>query len=600
MSKLTEPLMLDRFRQLLTEYGQHQLRRSMVINCITGVLDGIALLTILPLATTLAATLDSETTDATTAGLGLTGWLIVLAVLAVTGGVLKFIDSEQTYKVGMDFIRNSQLRLGNHLTTLPLGWFTQQKIGRLSHLLSDGFMSAGNGLIHQIPVAISSAASLVTVGIGSWIWDWRLGAALTVAGVIAVVLMLLAQRMRRMSNTPVGATDAELASRIVEYASCQPALRAAGRSESFTELQQACQASDRARFRQMWWSTLAVLLNGISAQAITVIMIVMAAILAVSGELTAAATIAYIGMVLRFTHIVTAVSDSLLGVEEARIPMDSVEEVMSAEPLPEPESPAPATRPGAVELRNVTFGYQPENPVVSDLNLSLEPQTMTALVGPSGSGKTTVARLISRFWDVNDGAVFVDGTDIRERPLEDLMGRLSMVFQDVYLFDDTLEANIRIGQEGASDDEVRRAADQAGVTAIAQRLEHGWATPVGEGGRALSGGERQRVSIARALVKKAPIVLFDEATSALDGENEANVLASMNELRAEATLLVIAHKLDTIRTADQIVVLTEDGAVDQVGTHEQLYAGNGFYRRFWDRRKQATGWTLTSSGSTRD
>ena len=167
-----------------------------------------------------------------------------------------------------------------------------------------------------------------------------------------------------------------------------------------------------------------------------------------------------------------------------------------------------------------------------------------------------------------------------------------MVFQDVYLFDDTLAANIRVGEADAADAQVRWAADLAGVTEIVERLPGGWDARVGEGGRALSGGERQRVSIARALLKRAPIVLLDEATSALDAENEANVVAAIEELRRASTLVVIAHKLETIAAADQVVVLGDDGRVAQVGRHEQLVEVDGPYRDFWTQRTRARGWAL--------
>ena len=195
---------------------------------------------------------------------------------------------------------------------------------------------------------------------------------------------------------------------------------------------------------------------------------------------------------------------------------------------------------------------------------------MTAIVGPSGCGKTTIARLIARFYDVDAGRVLVGDGDVRDWDTADLMAQLSLVFQDVYLFDDTLEANVRVGNPDASPADIEEAAR-----------------------RALSGGERQRVSIARALLKAAPVVLFDEATSALDPENESRVTDAMAALRRDATLIVIAHKLDTITAADQIVVLSETGRVAQIGTHEQLYAqADGQYRAFWDARARAAGWRL--------
>ena len=285
-------------------------------------------------------------------------------------------------------------------------------------------------------------------------------------------------------------------------------------------------------------------------------------------------------------------TDTAAALEDRRPVLDAIDEVVTAKPLPEPDTATPEPTPGTISLDHVAFSYEDGTPVLRDITFAVPAKTMVALVGPSGCGKTTIARLISRFYDVTAGSVKVGGVDVREQTTKQLMASLSMVFQDVYLFDDTLEANIRIGREDATMAELHEAARLAGVTEIVNRLPRGWDTPVGEGGRALSGGERQRVAIARALLKQAPIVLLDEATSALDPENEENVVAAVDKLRETATILVIAHKLDTIRKADAIVQLRADGTVEDIGTHEELFARGGTYRSFWDHRAAAQGWQL--------
>ena len=232
-----------------------------------------------------------------------------------------------------------------------------------------------------------------------------------------------------------------------------------------------------------------------------------------------------------------------------------------------------------------------DHQILDDVSLRLEPGTLTALVGPSGSGKTTVTRLIARFFEVDDGAVLVGGTDVREQTTEQLMSQLSLVFQDVYLFDDTLYENVRLGRPSASRGEVLAAAEMAGVSQMLDYLPDGWETRVGEGGTALSGGERQRVSIARALLKNAPIVLLDEATSAIDPENEAHLKRSFAQLSRNSTVLVIAHKLSTIADADQILVL-DGGHIVERGEHAELLANGGLYASFWHEREQAQGWRL--------
>jgi len=321
-------------------------------------------------------------------------------------------------------------------------------------------------------------------------------------------------------------------------------------------------------------------------------MITMTASRAVGGTMEPLVTVAIIGMCLRFTTMIDEIGANVMGMEERRQMMNHLDTVMDAELMAEPERRTDLPAPGAVGLDDVVFGYRVDEPVLDGVSLEVPARSMCAIVGPSGSGKTTIARLLARFWDVDSGTVRVGGTDVRNMPTAQLMEQLSMVFQDVYLFDDTLAANIRIGNLAADDGQVRWAADLAGVTEIVERLPHGWDTRVGEGGRALSGGERQRVSIARALLKRAPIVLLDEATSALDAENEANIVAAMEELRRTSTLIVIAHKLETIAAADQVIVLDDAGHVAQHGRHEDLVEAEGPYRSFWEQRARAHGWTL--------
>ncbi|MEO3789209.1 ATP-binding cassette domain-containing protein [Nonomuraea sp. B10E15] len=230
--------------------------------------------------------------------------------------------------------------------------------------------------------------------------------------------------------------------------------------------------------------------------------------------------------------------------------------------------------------------------MLRDVSFTVAPRTVTALVGPSGSGKTTLTRLIARFWDADSGVVRVSGNDVRDYAPEDLMAQLSIVFQDVYLFEGTLEDNIRIGRPEATGEEVREAGRLARVDEIAERLPGGWQARIGEAGATLSGGERQRVSIARAMLKDAPIVLLDEATAALDPENESALIDALATLARDRTLLVIAHRLTTIAAADQIVML-EDGAVVERGTHRELLDLDGRYAAFWTERTRARGWRLT-------
>ena len=265
-----------------------------------------------------------------------------------------------------------------------------------------------------------------------------------------------------------------------------------------------------------------------------------------------------------------------------------MDDLLAIEPLPEPERPV-EPEGASIEFDDVSFAYD-DRPVLERVSFAVPERTLTAIVGPSGAGKTTILRLIARFWDVDSGSVRLGGADVRELTTDRLMSCISVVFQDVYLFDGTIEENIRLGRRDATDAEVRDAAALAAVDEIAERLPNGLRTRVGEGGAALSGGERQRVSIARAILKDAPIVLLDEATAALDPLNGRAVQQALRALSAERTL-VVAHRLQTVRAADQIIVL-DGGRIAERGVHDELLELDGRYAAFWNERVRAAGWRI--------
>lgn len=564
------------------------LRPALVVATLSGLVEGLALAALLPAVSSLAS-------GSPVWGPPLEGWVWTFVVLAVVCFGLNYVQERRTYAVALDFLDSIHQLVGDQVAKQPLGWFARPLSGRLSRMVSTELMSAGEIFAHMIGPLVGRLTAAVVIVVAAWFWNPLLGLVLTVAVPVFVLITLASTHFMRRGASIHEPQEVNLANRIVEYAQCQGALRSCGRSADFPPLSTALEDTRAAKLRAQWIETVGMLLSGVVTQGVIVVLITVSGSLAVSGSLQPIPALAFIGLALRFTSTLSTITESAMTLESRRPLLDAIDEVLTSEPLPEPSSPTELPAPGTIELDDVTFSYASGgDPVLRNVSLSVPAGSMVALVGPSGSGKTTIARLVSRFYDADGGTVKVGGRPVAEQTSEQLMGQLSMVFQDVYLFDDTLEANVAVGRENASPAEIREAADLAGVTEIAERLPDGWASRVGEGGRALSGGERQRVAIARALLKRSPIVLLDEATSALDVENEANIVAAVDRLRKQATVLIIAHRLDTIAAADLIVALTDDGRVEAQGTHAELLASGGTYARFWERLRSAQGWQLTA------
>lgn len=582
--------LISRLREPLSAEGRAGFAQVMYLSCVVGLVRGFSLISFIPAAIAL-------TSGEAAWGMSLRGWLIMLAVCAVASFVLEYVLAMRSYIVAFDFLTNMHRAIGNKIASLPLGAFHADTAGKTSRLVSRELMMLGEIFAHMYSPLIAAIVTSLTMLVGITVFSPILGIACLAAIPIVGGGVWIARRCLLSGSALKEPPAQELSHRIVEYATKQGALRACGRSASYEPLQQAEKSYGAAARRSLIRETLGQIANGMAAQLVVVSLISAIGVLAVWGSVSPIEAVVAIGLLLRFTQILVDIGALASAFETRRPVLDLAHEILSAPELPvlsdDSGLSVQSASNSSVELDHVSFSYEADHPVLRDISFHVEPGTMTAIVGPSGCGKTTIARLIARFYDVNSGTVSVGGRDVRQWDPAELMAQLSLVFQDVYLFDDTLVANVRIGRPEASDTELEEAARLSGVDEIVARLPLGWKTRVGEGGRALSGGERQRVSIARALLKDAPIVLFDEATSALDPENEHRVTAAMDVLRQNASLIVIAHKLDTITAADQIVVLDENGRVVQIGTHSQLFAETGGqYRGFWEARLRAAGWRL--------
>lgn len=522
-------------------------------------------------------------------------WLAAMAVVALACSIAHYVQAMKGFGVALTVLRTMHLRIGDHLVTLPLGWFGPETVAKTSQMASKGTLSVGGAAAHLLTPVITGIASPGAIVVAVFFFDWRLGIALAlsipvIAGTTKLASVLISKGDELAHDAAITATN-----RVLEYARCQPVLRAFGRtSGTYAPLDDAIAGQEIAGRKGMGYTVFGMIVSGLAIQLCFSVLISLGAYLAVGGSLDTVTLIALLGLIARFIQPISELGEFAGALRMARNEIGRMTDVLEETPLPDPIEPAELVAPGRIEFDNVRFGYA-DKTVIQGISFDVPARSMTALVGPSGSGKTTITRLVARFWDVDGGSVRVGGVDVRAHTTEQLMGQIAMVFQDVYLFDDTLRANIEVGRLGATEDQIAEAARLAGVDEILDRLPHGWDTRVGEGGTALSGGERQRVSIARALLKDAPIVLLDEATAALDPENEQFVQQSIGHLARTSTVIVIAHKLSTVTAADQIVVLGADGTIAERGTHETLLDLGGRYSDFWNVRKNAGGWKLVTS-----
>ena len=511
---------------------------------------------------------------------------VILVCVVVLQAVVHYASDRLQSAAGYMIFADQRIALADHLRRLPMGYFTAGNIGKISSVLSSDMVFVEEVAMSTIANMMSYLLSAGVLMVFMFWLDWRLG---LIALAVTLLANVVARRMNAVSLKEAAArqeqgerlTDAVLS--FVEGISVIKSYnllgaQSAALTENFARSRDVNAAFER---RMTPWTTGLSILYGAGIAAIFG--------LAVYLEQTGALSLAYLLGVLLFVFDLFGPLKALYG-EATRLTVMDAALDRTCDVLVETELPdtgtahLPETTAGdEIVFEDVSFSYDGKNDVLHDISFAMPPRTMTALVGPSGGGKSTIANLLARFWDVGTGCVKIRGVDIRDVPLAEMMDQISMVFQRVYLFQDTIYNNIAMGRPDASEKEIIQAAKKARCYDFVTALPDGFQTIVGEGGATLSGGERQRIAIARCILKDAPIVILDEATASVDVDNERYIQEAISELVRGKTLLVIAHRLHTIRDADQILVVA-GGRIAQCGDHASLSDQPGIYQDFVQKR----------------
>ena len=518
-----------------------------------------------------------------------------LAAIVLVQMLVHYLSDSLQSAAGYLMFADKRIELGGHLRKLPMGYFTSGNIGKISSVLSTDMVFIEEVAMSTLGNMMSYLLSSLVLLAFMFYLNWQLG---LIAAIVTILAWLVSKGMNKVSLREAAGrqeqserlTDAVLS--FVEGIGVIKSYNLLGeKSEELSGNFKRSRNTSLDFERKMTpWTMGLNILYGIGIAAIFGLSIVL--------EQSGALSLAYVLGVLLFVFDLFGPLKALYG-EASRLTvmnaaLDRIEAVLDEPELSDTGKqhiPAQA-QPGQpeVQFNDVTFAYQ-DKEVLHHISFAMKKNSMTALVGPSGSGKSTIANLLARLWDVKSGNVTIRGVDIRNVPLSELMDQISMVFQRVYLFQDTLKNNIRFGRTDATDEEIVAAAKKACCHEFIMHLPKGYDTMVGEGGCTLSGGEKQRISIARAILKEAPVVLLDEATASLDPENEVEVQQAINTLIAGRTVIVIAHRLKTIKNADQIIVL-EEGRIAEQGTHDELLSQPGLYAKLWNIQEQTSGWKL--------
>ena len=515
-----------------------------------------------------------------------------LLIVGIIASLLVFLaarnDYRKTYLASYKEASNTRLRIAEHLRKLPMSFFNSRDLSDITTNMMADCASMESMLSSTIPPLIANVISVTLTCVCLAFFDWRMALALFATMPITFLIIWAGRNLQiRMFDRQVG-IKLEASSQIQEYLEGIKIIKSCGLSgERFSTLNRALLAMKKVAIQAELVSGVLVQSAALILQASLGIAIFVGTVLITGGQIELLPLLVLLMFSTQLYGPILAILSQLTSLFHLGTVTKRMRMLLTT---PAMEGNEQDVHTYDIELKNVTFAYAKED-VIKDVSLKIPSGSITALVGPSGSGKSTISKLIARFWDVQEGIVRIGGKNVRNYTADSVLEHISMVFQNVYLFHDSVENNIRFGRPEATHEEVVAAAKRACCHDFILTLPDGYDTIIGEGGSTLSGGEKQRISIARAILKDAPIIILDEATSSVDPENEQALLSAIQELTKDKTLISIAHRLSTVRNADQIIVI-DHGRIIQRGTHEELLSIDGMYRRFLSLRTEAAGWHL--------
>ena len=526
---------------------------------------------------------------------GMTLQIIVFTLLLLIIGILgkiycSYISDFSQTKVGYYMCAEKRIHVGDRMKYIPMGYFNDHSLGKLTSAVTTTIGDVENNAPSVLITVVHGFVHVVVITIVMFFFDWRIGSLCCLGILLFLVCNSMMQKKSQKISLERQRAQEDLVGATLEYIQGMNIVKSFNLGGNSN--QKMKQAIEESRVRNTKLETVFIP-YGAAQQFVLRLISVSIMFCSILFYLQGSMTLVYCLLMCVASFLIFSELEKAGGKSFAlRLIESSIDKINEIDETPIMDlSGQNITPPNMdIELKDVSFSYG-EHQIFRCINLSVPSRTTLAIVGPSGSGKTTLCSLIARFWDVQSGSITLGGTDIRDYTLDKLLSNFSIVFQNVYLFADTIENNIRFGKPDASHDEVVRVAKKACCHDFIMALPQGYDTVIGESGATLSGGEKQRISIARAILKDAPIVILDEATSSVDPENESDLQAAIESLTESKTVITIAHRLKTVKNADQIVVIA-DGKITQRGTHEQLKMQSGIYADFINIRHKTTGWKL--------